>query len=79
MTNRRFKVIACNVMWRELSYFAALSPHAFNLQFLDWGLHTEPDRLRQEVQKAIDATGRGYDAVLRTVSPTPASGKEASA
>ena len=64
MNNKRFKVIACNVMWRELSHFAALSPHAFNLQFLDWGLHAEPDRLRQELQKAIDATGEGYDAIL---------------
>jgi len=64
MKNRRFKVIACNVMWRELAYHAALSPHAFNLQFLDWGLHTEPDRLRQEVQKAIDETGDGFDAIL---------------
>jgi hypothetical protein len=32
-------VIACNVMWRELAYYAALSPHAFNLHFRDWGLH----------------------------------------
>jgi len=64
MKNKRFKVIACNVMWRELAYCAALSPHSFQLQFMDWGLHTEPDRLRQELQKAIDATSDGFDAIL---------------
>jgi len=62
--NKRFKVIACNVMWRELSHYAALSRHAFNLQFMEYGLHTEPDELRREVQQAIDSAGDSFDAIL---------------
>jgi hypothetical protein len=62
--NRRFKVIACNVMWREISYYAALSPNAFTLQFMPWGLHEEPKDLRAELQKAVDATEDEYDAIL---------------
>ena len=64
MNNRQFKIIACNVMWREICYYAALSPNVFYLQFLDWGLHTEPDQLRTELQKAVDATKDGFDAIL---------------
>ncbi len=58
------KVIACNVMWRELSYYAALSPHAFDLQFLEWGLHEEPEALQREVQRAADAVPEKFDAIL---------------
>ena len=61
MNNKRFKVIACNVMWRELSHFAALSPHAFNLQFMDWGLHTEPDRSSSANRPGGKRTARGRD------------------
>jgi hypothetical protein len=50
MNNKRFKAIASNVMRRELAYYAALSPHSFQLQFMDWGLHAEPDQLRHELQ-----------------------------
>ena len=61
---KHYKVIACNVMWREISYYAALSPNAFHLQFMPWGLHTEPGQLRIEVQQAVDATEEDYDAIL---------------
>ena len=64
MNNKRFKVIACNVMWREICYYAARSPNAFSLQFLDWGLHTDPDQLRRDVQQAIDSTEDRFDAIL---------------
>jgi len=50
----KLKVIACRVMWRELSYFAALSPHDIDFQFLPWGLHGTPELLRLELQKAVD-------------------------
>jgi len=61
---RQYKIIACNVMWRELCYYAALSPNGFRLEFLSWGLHTEPDKLRVEVQRAIDTTEDGFDAII---------------
>jgi len=61
---KNYKVISCNVMWREISYYAALSPNAFRLQFLSWGLHTDPDQLRAELQQAVDATEDGFDAII---------------
>jgi len=51
-------------MWRELTYYAALSPNAFHFHFLPWGLHCEPDDLRREVQQAVDATDGSFDAIL---------------
>lgn len=59
-----YKIIACHVLWRELSHFASLSPHVFDVQFLKQGLHDTPDRLRTELQSAIDATEDRYDALL---------------
>lgn len=43
-------------MWREISYFAALSPHDIDLRFLPWGLHGTPTLLNEELQRAIDAS-----------------------
>ena len=28
------KIVACNVMWRELCYYASLSPNKFEFNFL---------------------------------------------
>jgi hypothetical protein len=64
MPRRKFKIIACNVMWRELCFFAARTGHAFAYRFLPYGLHGEPDGLRRELQQAIDASGDGYEALL---------------
>ncbi len=65
MQPKRFKIIACNVLFRELSLCAAYSPHLIDVDFLHRSLHHEPDRLRAEVQKRIDeSVGAGYDALL---------------
>lgn len=65
MEPKRFKIIACNVLFRELSVCAAYSPHLIDVDFLHRSLHNEPDRLRSEVQKRIDeCAGAGYDALL---------------
>ena len=61
---KRFKIIACHVLWRELCYFASLSRHVFDIQFLPQGLHNTPDSLRQELQAAIDQVAGDYDAIL---------------
>jgi hypothetical protein len=52
---KRFHLVACHVLWRELCYFASLSENIFTFQILRQGLHNEPDKLRAEVQLAIDA------------------------
>lgn len=60
----RYKIISCHVLWRELSYYASLSEHVFDLQFLKQGLHNTPDVLRSELQAAIDAVGDEDEAIL---------------
>lgn len=65
MEHKRLKIIACNVLFRELSVCAAFSPHLIDVEFLHRSLHDEPDRLRVEVQKRIDeCVGQDYDALL---------------
>ena len=61
----RLKVIACEVLARQLYYIAALAPHVIDIDLLAKGLHDEPDRLRAEVQRRVEATETAvYDAIL---------------
>ena len=65
MPVKRLKIIACCVLFRELSLCSAYSPHLIDVDFLHRSLHEEPDRLREEVQKRIDQNaGAGYHALL---------------
>lgn len=65
MQRRKYWLVACHVLWRELSYYAALSPHCLQITFLKQGLHNTPDILRRELQAAVDAVPEGeYDAIL---------------
>ena len=61
-----FKLIACNVFFREVCAEAALSPHVFDLEFTEKGDHDEPEALRALLQEKIDAAAASgkYDAVL---------------
>jgi hypothetical protein len=59
-----FKIVSCNVMWREMCYYASLSGNTFTFQFLPWGLHRDPNELRLEVQRAIDGASDPVDAIL---------------
>jgi hypothetical protein len=51
----RLKVIACEIMFREVAHEAAHSKHVVDLEFMQKGLHDNPDTLRERVQAAIDA------------------------
>ena len=51
----RIHIIACRVLTRELSYYAALSPHTVDITWLPQGLHDTPAKLREMVGGAIDA------------------------
>jgi hypothetical protein len=60
-----FKVIACEILFRELCHLAAQTPHLLDLEFLTQGLHDSPRRGRSELQARIDAVPAGkYDAIL---------------
>ena len=64
----RLQFIVCKVMQREAYYCAARSPNIVDVVVMRQGLHNEPEKLRREVQKALDVTsdiqGRPYDASL---------------
>ena len=55
-------------MQREAYFCAASSDNVIDMVFMQQGLHNEPDKLRREVQEALDRTadsnGRVYDASL---------------
>lgn len=51
---KRYHVIACDVLQREIRHIADRSSAALDLTFLEQGLHISPDRLRTRLQEAID-------------------------
>ncbi len=65
---KRFQFIVCKVMQKEAYFCAARSVNVIDVVLMKQGLHNEPDKLRAEVQKALDRTtdvqGRTYDASL---------------
>ena len=56
----RLKIIACDVLNRELSYLSGLSQHYVDITFLHQGLHDTPDFLRETLQAEIDKAGEGF-------------------
>lgn len=61
-----FKLIACNVFFREICAEAAQSPHVYDLEFTEKGEHDRPEALRALIQEKIDKASddKKYDAVL---------------
>jgi len=51
----RIKVVACEVVARELYWCAARSPNAVNITLLPQGLHNSPEMLRERLQAEIEA------------------------
>ena len=66
MKPRRFKVIACEVLYRELLYCAARSRNIVDLHFLTQGLHDlGSEKMHERLQLEIDAVNtESYEAVL---------------
>ncbi|UCG58068.1 MAG: DUF1638 domain-containing protein [Phycisphaerales bacterium] len=65
---KRLQLVVCKVLQREAYFCAARSPNVVDVVLMEQGLHDEPDRLRAEVQRALqrtcDVQGRPYDASL---------------
>jgi hypothetical protein len=60
----KFKLIACEVLTRELSIAAAESRNVVDPLFLPFGLHSSPDQLRSRIQSEIDSLeGSDYDFI----------------
>lgn len=61
----KIKVIACAILTRELGLAAAKSKHVIDLTFLQSGLHSTPDVLRQAIQAEIDKSENlGYSYLV---------------
>jgi hypothetical protein len=61
------KLIACNVLFRDICREVAVSPHTFDLDFTEKGSHDNSDSLRLLIQTKIRETedsGKKYDAIL---------------
>ncbi len=61
---RKFCVIACHVLWRELCFYAAQSRHVFTFRFLEQGLHNTPEELRASLQRVVDEEDGEHEAIL---------------
>ncbi len=60
-----YKIISCHVLWHEICYYASLSKHKFDFEFLKYSLHLTPEILRKELQAAIDRSDDGeYSTIL---------------
>lgn len=78
IVTRRFKVLACRSMYREISLLVSQVESACDVTFLPLGLHNDPGKLRETLQREIDATqpqrflyekgnletGYDYDAIV---------------
>ena len=64
----RLKFIACSVLKREAYYCAAKSRNMVEVCLLEQGLHNTPDKLREEISKALtqtcDVQGNKFDAII---------------
>lgn len=65
-TPKRFKVIACEILFRELCYCAARARHRVDFTFLPKALHDiGAGPMSERLQQAVDAVDPGtYDAIL---------------
>jgi len=61
----KLKIIACDVLYREVCHAIAHSSHASDVTFVPFGLHDTPSVLRERLQEETDRAGEGdFDAVL---------------
>ncbi|MCX8065440.1 MAG: DUF1638 domain-containing protein [Candidatus Hydrogenedentes bacterium] len=62
---KRFAVISCHVLWREIAYYSSQLPHSYNFCFLEQGLHDSPELLQQIIQDKVEEFDtESYDAIL---------------
>ena len=55
----KLKVIACDVMRREVSWLASQSPCYVDVSFLTQGLHSTPDKLQLCLKEEIEKANQG--------------------
>lgn len=55
------KALICKALFREFSYYAALSENAIDITFFEWGLHDKVGTLSGVLQEEIDTIDAGDD------------------
>ncbi|MCX7843410.1 MAG: DUF1638 domain-containing protein [Clostridia bacterium] len=65
----RLKVIACDVLNREISYLGSQSECFIDVTFLHQGLHNTPDELRKMLQDEIDRANKGFSYNYYNTAP----------
>lgn len=58
---KRFKMLACKVLTREIGYLSAQCENMLDITWLRQGYHNEPDVLRKILQENIDRIDAGDD------------------
>ncbi len=60
------RLIACNIFQREACHCLVDTPHVVDPEFIQLGMHEQPERLRQVIQARIDAADAeaAYDAII---------------
>jgi hypothetical protein len=65
MSARYYKIIACEIAFREICHVAARSTNVLDLEFVTQGLHDRPAAGGRRLQELVDAQPAGkYDALL---------------
>lgn len=62
----KFKLISCEIFFREMEFLLEQSPHAIDVEFMQKGLHDIPaDEMLKRLQAQVDAASeQDYDAIL---------------
>ena len=62
----KFKLISCEIFFREMEFLLEQAPHGIDVEFLQKGLHDIPaDEMTARIQAQVDtASEQGYDAIL---------------
>lgn len=60
----KFKLISCEIFYREMEFLLEQSPHEIDVEFMQKGLHDIPTaEMLKRLQAQVDAV-QGYDAIL---------------
>lgn len=65
----RLKVIACDVLNREISFLSSQSRCYVDVSFLHQGLHATPDKLRTFLQQEIDKANEEFPYSYHATAP----------
>ena len=63
----RLKVIACKVLYREISLLTLKGAHIYDVTYLRQGYHDTPELLQQQLQKEIDKIENNEDEYTNNI------------